>query len=240
MTNATTQSKGAPKGVLITFEGGDGAGKSTHIAFLAHEIRAHGVEAVCLREPGGTPLGERLRAILLDPESDICDESELLLYEAARAQLVETVVAPALERGAVVLSDRFADSTVAYQGVGRGLGVDLVARMNAFACRGIVPDRTILIVCASAQDGLARAVRRSGADRLELAGADFHARVAEAFADIARTDPDRVRVVESAPRKPDTASAIFAELKDLFPWMADVRYHDGSAFSAFERIRVGR
>ena len=238
MTSARSQSETAARGTLITFEGGDGAGKSTHIAFLAHAVRSHGVEAVCLREPGGTPLGEKLRSILLDPKSDICDESELLLYEAARAQLVETVIEPALARGAVVLCDRFTDSTVAYQGVGRGLGVDLVERMNALACRGIVPDRTILLVCASAQDGLARAVRRAGADRLELAGADFHARVAEAFADIARKDPGRVRVVESAPRKPDTASAIFSELKDLFPWMADVRYHDGSAFAAFDRVRA--
>ena len=226
---SNTQSR-AGRGLLITFEGGDGAGKSTHIRILARELESHGEEVVCLREPGGTYVGERLRSILLNPKNDdIADETELLLYEAARAQLVATVIEPALARGAVVVCDRFTDSTVAYQGYGRGLGADLVARTNAFACRGIVPDRTILLVCG--EGSLARATRRGGADRLEAAGDGFHAVVNEAFLEIARRDPDRVRVVESASRKRDTARAVFAELADLFPWMSEKRYRDGSAFA---------
>ena len=110
------------RGVFVTFEGGDGAGKTTHIRFLANALSAMGREVVCLREPGGTEVGEQLRGVVLNPaNSDICDGSELLIFEAARAQLVSQVIAPALERGAVVLCDRFTDSTVAYQGYGRGL-----------------------------------------------------------------------------------------------------------------------
>ena len=111
----------APRGIFITFEGGEGAGKTTHIRFLSEALKAHGREVVRLREPGGTDIGERLRGVLLDPRNTaLSDEAELLLYEAARAQIVAEVVKPALERGAVVLCDRFTDSTVAYQGYGRG------------------------------------------------------------------------------------------------------------------------
>lgn len=229
------------RGLLITFEGGDGAGKSTHIRFLSRELEKRGIEVVRLREPGGTPLGERLRSLLLDPANDvIADETELLLYEAARAQLVSEVISPALERGAVVLCDRFADSTVAYQGFGRGLGADVVERVNAFACRGIVPDRTILLVCGTSVEGLKRATRHGDADRLERAGDDFHARVNEAFLAIAERNPDRVRVVQSASRKSDTARAVFAELSDLFPWMDDDAYLHGRAFEALDRRRRHR
>lgn len=234
-TNAYRHALARTRGLLITFEGGDGAGKSTHIRLLARELVDHGERVVLVREPGGTDVGERLRSILLDPRNgDIADETELLLYEAARAQLVATVIEPALARGAVVVCDRFTDSTVAYQGCGRGLGTQVVERMNSFACRGIVPDRTVLLVCGTGACGLERAVRRNGADRLELAGSDFHARVNDAFLDIARRDPGRVRVVESSERKEDTACAVFAELADLFPWMDEPRYRDGSAFAESE------
>ena len=213
----------APRGIFITFEGGEGAGKTTHIRFLSEKLRERGREVVRLREPGGTAVGEELRAVVLDPKNDnLSDEAELLIYEAARAQIVAEVIRPALERGAVVLCDRFADSTIAYQVHGRGLDAAFVEQVNAFACQGISPDRTILLTTGgSARTGLSRATHR-GADRLERAGEEFHTRVNEGFLDIARAHADRVRVVQSAARKSRTAELVFRELADLFPWMADV------------------
>lgn len=205
------------RGAFITFEGGEGAGKTTHIRFLSHVPEAMGREVVCLREPGGTSVGEQLRAVVLDPSNDtMADECELLIYLAARAQLVSQVIKPALERGAVVLCDRFSDSTIAYQGFGRGLDRELVRRANDFACQGIRPDRTILLVPPSARAGLARATAE-GADRLEAAGDAFHERVNAAFAQMAAEEPERMRTVHSASKKSDTARAVFAELVDLFP-----------------------
>ena len=213
----------APRGIFITFEGGEGAGKTTHIRFLSEKLRERGREVVRLREPGGTAVGEELRAVVLDPKNDnLSDEAELLIYEAARAQIVAEVIRPALERGAVVLCDRFADSTIAYQVHGRGLDAAFVEQANAFACQGISPDRTILLTTGgSARTGLSRATHR-GADRLERAGEEFHTRVNEGFLDIARVHADRVRVVQSAARKSRTSELVFRELADLFPWMADV------------------
>ena len=213
----------APRGIFITFEGGEGAGKTTHIRFLSEKLRERGREVVRLREPGGTAVGEELRAVVLDPKNDnLSDEAELLIYEAARAQIVAEVIRPALERGAVVLCDRFADSTIAYQVHGRGLAAGFVAPATAAACQGISPDRTILLTTGgSARTGLSRATHR-GADRLERAGEEFHTRVNEGFLDIARVHADRVRVVQSAARKSRTSELVFRELADLFPWMADV------------------
>lgn len=213
----------APRGIFITFEGGEGAGKTTHIRFLSQKLREHGREVLCLREPGGTTVGEELRAVVLDPKNDnLSDEAELLIYEAARAQIVAEVIRPALERGAVVLCDRFADSTIAYQVHGRGLDADFVEKANTFACQGVVPDRTILMVTGgTARTGLTRATHR-GADRLELAGEEFHTRVNEGFLELAQAHPDRIRVVESASKKSKTSSLVFRELADLFPWMGDV------------------
>ena len=238
-TQRATRTADAHRGVFITFEGGEGAGKTTHIRFLAEALRDHGREVLCLREPGGTDVGEQLRAVVLDPANeDLADEAELLIYEAARAQIVAQVIRPALERGAVVLCDRFTDSTIAYQAVGRGLSREFVDRANGFACQGVRPDRTILLVTGgTAQAGLVRATRRTGADRLELAGEEFHSRVNEAFLQIARNDPERVRVVVSGGRKSETAASVFAELSDLFPWMAEGEVR---APSFYERLDVHR
>ena len=193
----SAQATDALRGIFITFEGGEGAGKTTHIRFLSETLRAHGREVLCLREPGGTEVGEQLRAVVLDPANGgMSDEAELLIYEAARAQLMAQVIAPALARGAVVLCDRFTDSTVAYQAYGRGLPRMFVDRVNEFACQGVHPDRTILMTTGGeANVGLVRATHRGAADRLEQAGEEFHARVNEAFLEIARRDPERVRVV---------------------------------------------
>lgn len=223
------------RGVFITFEGGDGVGKSTHIRFLADALREHGCEVVCLREPGGTDIGEALRALVLDPAHGNMDpKAELLIYEAARAQITAEVIAPALERGAVVLCDRFYDSTVAYQACGRGLELSFVEAANAFAAQGAAPDRTLLLVLDEAAAGLDRAAHRAEADRMEQAGGDFHSRVAAGFLAIAEAEPERVRVVNSSGERSLTAALIFQELSDLFPWMRDADVCSEEFFLAIE------
>lgn len=208
----------SPRGVFVTFEGGDGVGKSTHIRYVANELRRSGREVVCLREPGGTGIGESLRAMVLDPDNgEISSEAELLMYEAARAQLVREVIRPALERGAVVLCDRFSDSTIAYQAYGRGLPLDFVRRANAFATGGIVPDRTILLVLGNTRKSLARATGVGAGDRMEQAGEVFHSRVNRAFLKLAKRDPKRIRIVRSSSSRKATAAAVAAELADILP-----------------------
>lgn len=208
----------SPRGVFVTFEGGDGVGKSTHIRYVANELRLAGREVVCLREPGGTGIGESLRAMVLDPDNgEISSEAELLMYEAARAQLVREVIRPALERGAVVLCDRFSDSTIAYQAYGRGLPLDFVRRANAFATGGVVPDRTILLVLGNTRKSLARATGAGEGDRMEQAGEVFHSRVNRAFLKLAKRDPKRIRIVRSSSSRKATAAAVAAELADILP-----------------------
>lgn len=208
----------SPRGVFVTFEGGDGVGKSTHIRYVANELRRAGREVVCLREPGGTGIGESLRAMVLDPDNgEISSEAELLMYEAARAQLVREVIRPALERGAVVLCDRFSDSTIAYQAYGRGLPLDFVRRANAFATGGIVPDRTILLVLGNTRKSLARATGAGAGDRMEQAGEVFHSRVNRAFLKLAKRDPKRIRIVRSSSSRKATAAVVAAELADILP-----------------------
>lgn len=232
------------QGVFISFEGGDGAGKSTHIRFLANAIQAHGREVLCLREPGGTRIGEQMRNVVLNPSNtDLSYEAELLVYEAARAQLVTEVIQPALERGAVVLCDRFADSSIAYQGYGRGLDLSFVKAANAFACKGLVPDRTILMVSGvSASESLERATHKSGADRMERAGLAFHERVNEAFYQLAYNDPRRIRVVSSADKKSQTARDVFTQVADLFDWIESDCLSDDNFFTQLDiqRETVGR
>jgi dTMP kinase len=206
-------------GIFITFEGGEGVWKSTHILLLAWRLEAAGLEVLRLREPGGTRIGEAVRLILLDPaHTELDDISELLLYEAARAQLVSQVIQPALARGVTVLCDRFTDSTLAYQGVARGLGLELVERANRLGSKGLVPQRTIVLT-HDAELALVRATEE-GADRLEAEGIAFHRRVQEGFETIAEGDPERVRLVQSRESKDETATAVFAELADLFPQIA--------------------
>ena len=221
---AMTQRGGAAArpGVFITFEGGDGAGKSTHIRLLEEALTQHGHEVVRVREPGGTAIGEALRALVLDPAyGEMTPEAELLIYEAARAQIVAEVIAPALARGAVVLCDRFYDSTVAYQAFARGLDRGFVNAANAFAVSGTVPDRTLLLVCENVEEGLERATELAEPDRLEQEGVAFHEKVCAGFAALAAEEPDRVRVVDSQGDMSDTARAIAAELADLFPWLPE-------------------
>ena len=184
-------------GRLITFEGGEGTGKSTQIALLAERLRESGHIVVTLREPGGTSVGEAVRAVVLDTEHVTMNpRAELLLYEAARAQLVDEVIRPALDRGVIVLCDRYRDSSTAYQGHARGLSLEMVRDLNHAATGGLVPDLTILLDI-DPLEGLRRATKSAVADRLESEDLAFHERVREGFLAIARAEPERVKVVDA-------------------------------------------
>jgi len=202
------------RGVFVTFEGGEGTGKSTQIRMLAARLEAAGLLVRTLREPGGTRVGELVRELLLDPaHGAMTARAELLLYEASRAQLVGEVIEPALSAGETVLCDRFADSTVAYQGYGRGLPLDEVRALNAAATAGLVPDRTI-VLDLDAEHGLARATGE-GADRLESEAAAFHERVRDGFRALAAEEPDRVRLVDATGTPDDVGARVAAALADL-------------------------
>lgn len=208
------------RGVLITFEGGEGIGKSTQLRILAHRLEAAGLAVRALREPGGTVVGEAVRAILLDPDYVGLDaRAELLLYEAARAQLVAEVIEPALDAGEIVLCDRFYDSTTAYQGHGRGLPLDEIAALNLAATGGLAPDRTLVLDIEPAV-ALERATR-GGADRLESEDHSFHERVRAGFSAIAAEEPGRVRVVDATGSIEEVAARVADALADL-PALADV------------------
>jgi dTMP kinase len=174
--------RGAERGRVIVFEGGEGSGKSTQLRHLSATLTERGVPHVCLREPGGTPLGTEVRRLLLDRASDIEPRAEALLFMASRAQLVEREIRPAIARGSVVLLDRFFLSTYAYQIAGHGLRESDIRTANTFATDGLVPDLTILLRFP-ALEGLDRAaVRASAHDRMEAMGESFHERVAAALA----------------------------------------------------------
>lgn len=214
------------RGVFVTLEGGEGCGKSTQAARLVTALEAAGVDVRFLREPGGTVLGERLREILLDVRyAGMSPRAELLLYEAARAQLVDDVIGPALDAGAVVVCDRFYDSTTAYQGHARGLGAEAVRIHNAFATDGLVPDVT-LVLDIDAAHGLVRAVGE-GADRLESEALEFHERVRQGFLAIARDEPGRVRVID-ATGTPDEVWERVAEALRGVPGVGSV-LHSGAS-----------
>lgn len=180
MPNGRAARRGPARGRLLVFEGAEGVGKSTQVARLAAACAAAGVPAASYREPGATALGERVRALLLDPAAEVDPRAEALLFMAARAQLVARVPAD-LATGTLVVLDRFFLSTYAYQIAGRGLDAAGVRAANALATNGLVPDLTLLLTCAPATSA-ARVAARGAPDRLEQAGAAFHARVADAFA----------------------------------------------------------
>ncbi|MCY1695937.1 dTMP kinase [Curtobacterium sp. SL109] len=203
-------------GRFITLEGGDGAGKTTQVELLTAWLEAHGRTVVRTREPGGTDLGLRIRDIVLHERGHIAPRAEALLYAADRAHHVETVVRPALARGDVVLQDRYIDSSVAYQGVARGLGADHVRDVSAWAADGLRPDRTVLLDLDVAE-GRARvaAARGDTFDRLESEAAAFHDTVRRAFLDMADAEPDRFLVVDAAQPADDVQQAIRRALAPL-------------------------
>ena len=207
-------------GRFITFEGGEGCGKSTQAARLKAALEKAGVEVLLTREPGGTWLAERIRGLLKDQAEDPpCDRSELLLFLAARAQLVKNVIRPALARGAWVVSDRFSDSTLAYQGYGRGLPLDIIAETNNFACEGLKPDRTFLLML-DRETAAARMRRReeetnTSADRIETAGTSFHARLADGFAKLAAAEPKRIVTIDAGGTPDEVWGKVWKSIQPL-------------------------
>ena len=201
-------------GIFITLEGADGCGKSTQAELIAGALEAAGKELVRLREPGGTPISEKIRALLLDPaNAEMVPEAELMLYEASRAQLTREVIEPALERGAVVLCDRYYDSTYAYQAGGRALDDGLVRRANALGSCGRVPDRT-LVLDLDPKVAYARATA-GGADRMEAEGLAFQERVRAAYLRLAEQEPSRVRLVDASGEKDAVLARALDALSDL-------------------------
>jgi len=197
---------------FIVFEGGEGAGKSTQSNALADYLRARGHNVLCTREPGGTPAAEAIRAVLLDPaNAGLDDRAEALLFAAARGDHAARVIKPGLERGDIVISDRYLDSSVAYQGVARGLGAERVAELSLWATVGLVPDLTIVLDVDPAL-GLARVV---GPDRLESEPIEWHARVRQAFLDIATEHPDRYLVLDGSRPAEDLAVEIAVAVSAL-------------------------
>ena len=197
--------------VLITIEGVDGAGKTTLAGALSDALRARGISTQLVREPGGVPLSERLRELLADPQLRIASQTEALLYAAARAQLVQELLLPLLEEVDVVLMDRFADSSLAYQGAGRGLGIEQVRALNDFATAGLRPHRTLLLALEP-QLARARLEAEGGRpDRLEHEPSAFFAEIASAYELLAEAEPDRFAVLDaSAPAETVLAAALDA------------------------------
>jgi dTMP kinase len=203
------------RGRLITIEGLDGAGKTTLAQALPEELRARGLDVVALRDPGGVAAAERIRALVKDPGAQLGARAEALLYAAARAQLVEEAVEPALARGAWVVLDRFVDSSLAYQGAGRELGIDAVRTVNAFATGGLTPDRTLLLRIDPALGRARQDSRGEGPDRLEREHDGFFAAIAAAYAALAAAEPARVRVLDGQAAPEEVAAAALAALADL-------------------------
>jgi len=217
--SATDTASGA-RGRFITFEGGEGCGKSTQIRQLAERLRAQGLPVLLTREPGGTALAERIRALVREIGEDPPNaRAETLLFLASRAQLVETVVCPALAAGTWVLCDRFADSTFAYQGYGRGLNLTELKALNVFATGGLVPDRTILLdvppETAAARLRAREQTTQTAADRMELAGDDFHARLKAGFLELAAAEPERFAVIAAEGSVESVAEKVWNSIRHM-------------------------
>lgn len=202
------------RGIFITFEGGEGAGKSTQIRRLAERLRADGRDVVLTREPGGSPGAESIRELLLNGETDRWSPlTEALLMNAARRDHIERVIAPALARGAVVLCDRFADSTRAYQGAGGQVATAVIAQLETAVVGDMRPDLT-LIFDLPVEEGLRRALSRNGGEeRFEAKGAAFHERLRAAYLDIARAEPERCAVIDATATLDAVEAAILAAVQ---------------------------
>lgn len=202
-------------GRLITIEGLDGAGKTTLAAGLLDVLRERGVACELLREPGGVALSERLRDVVKDPALTVGARAEALVYAAARAQLVEEKLLPLLDGGTWVLLDRFVDSSLAYQGGGRGLGIEAVAQLNRFGTIGLTPDRTLYLRLDPRVGRERQGVRGEEADRLEREGEDFFAAIALSYEDLAALEPDRIRAIDAAQAPEVVLADAIGALADL-------------------------
>ena len=203
------------KGKFITFEGGEGVGKSTQVRLLMEYLEKTSQPAVLVRQPGGTPICEKIREILLSPESaDMTPECEAYLYAAARAQLLREVVIPALNEGKIVICDRHVDSSVAYQGAGRGLSTDVVKNINAKAIEGCPVDATVFIDLPHDKMFRSRKKAEELGDRFEVESGDFHARVYKGFSDIADENPERVIRIVPCECKAETSRHIIDALRE--------------------------
>jgi dTMP kinase len=209
------------RGLFITFEGPDGSGKSTQARMLAERLRAEGRAALETVEPGGTPIGQQIRRILLDPANkELTPVAELLLMFAARAQNVEQWILPALHQGQIVISDRFTDSSIAYQGSGRGLGRDTVLELDRIACHGLIPDLTICIDIDT-ETGLARARARGDSPavapelRFEEQAIEFHHKVREAYHELAQNDAHRFRLIDGHGAPEAIAAKVWEQVAPL-------------------------
>ena len=213
---STRPGRASRPGIFVALEGGEGAGKSTQIRLLAAWLADRGYEVVVTREPGATPAGERIRALLLDPTTELGEHAEALLYAADRAEHAARVVRPALARGAVVLSDRYIDSSVAYQGYGRGLDPDVISRISRWATGELLPDLMVLLdlpVAAARQ----RLLARGGTDRLESEADTFHERVRCGFRRLAAADPARYAVVDGSAEVEQVAVQVRDAVEQLVP-----------------------
>jgi dTMP kinase len=203
------------RGTLITIEGLDGAGKSTLAGALAGSLAGRGCAVELLREPGGVEVSEKIRALVKDPALAVLARTEALLYAAARAQLVEEHLEPLLKEGAVVLLDRFVDSSLAYQGAGRSLGIEQVRAINTFATGGLGPDRTLLLRISPLVGRARQQERALEPDRLEREGEEFFARIASAYDELARSEPERIRVIDADQTPERVLESALAVLEDM-------------------------
>ncbi len=196
------------KGLFITFEGADGCGKTTQIKLVKDYLEKSGYEVVLTREPGAKGLGEKIREILLNYDGIVSDRCESFLFLADRAQNIDTIVNPAVEKGKIVLCDRHIDSTVAYQGYGRGLDLERINKLNLLATDGRVPDLTI-VFDIDVETSMQRVGKEK--DRMESAGIEFHNRVRNGYLEIAKNEPERVKVVDGR----EGIEKVFENVKDL-------------------------
>jgi dTMP kinase len=209
------------RGVFIAFEGGDGSGKSTQARLLVERLRAAGHDVLPTREPGGTDVGERLRALVLDPQYAPIDAvTEALLFAASRSAHVRQLVRPALDAGQVVVTDRYVDSSVAYQGAGRDLGTRTVAQLNDWATGGLHPDLTVLLdvdpaTAAARRTARERSAGGAGPDRMESEPEAFHTRIREAFLERAAADPARYLVLDASRPVPELAGEVLERVTGL-------------------------
>lgn len=208
------------RGLFVTFEGPDGSGKSTQLQYLAKYLQQQNYDIVTTREPGGTSISDQIRKVILDPEhQEMAAQTEILLYAASRAQHVQEKIKPALERGKLVLCDRFVDASIAYQGFGLGYGEEVIRQINSFATGGLVPDRTYMIDLAPEEGRRRMEARRStefkqGLDRIEQKDLEYHARVREGFQLLAR-EHSRIMLIQGDQSIEAIHQIILEDLKNL-------------------------